>query len=133
MGKSVYDRELTRFKRSEQPEVVLLVANDKDYISIVVAWTNSPIRRKRRLTKHRGTSASDTWEWLWENAQYSKDDLMARSEVPPKRFESKLTALIANRVLYPDGAINSFVRRYLREKVLKLLGAKPKAAQKSVG
>jgi len=31
------------------------------------------------------------------------------------------------RIIYRDGTVNSFVQRYLREKVLKLFAAKPKA------
>ncbi|MHC4982122.1 MAG: hypothetical protein ACYTF6_03005 [Planctomycetota bacterium] len=34
--------------------------------------------------------------------------------------------LIGNRILYPDGTVNSFVRRYLREKVLNLFDGRPK-------
>jgi hypothetical protein len=41
-------------------------------------------------------------------------------------LENKLKPLIGNRVIYPDGTVNSFVQRYLREQVLKLFEAKPK-------
>ena len=34
--------------------------------------------------------------------------------------------LIGNRVLYPDGTVNSFVQRYLRDRVLKLFEPKVK-------
>jgi hypothetical protein len=33
-------------------------------------------------------------------------------------------------VIYPDGTINSFVQRYLRDRVLKLFEAKPARSTK---
>jgi len=38
--------------------------------------------------------------------------------------------IAAGRGLYPDGIVNSFVLRYLRERVLKLLDAKPRKPAK---
>ena len=38
----------------------------------------------------------------------------------------KMKPLIGNRIIYPDGTMNSFVERYLREQVLKLFEAKTK-------
>jgi hypothetical protein len=43
----------------------------------------------------------------------------------------KLRSLIGNRILYPDGTVNSFAQRYLRERVLKLFQAKPIPRKKS--
>jgi hypothetical protein len=41
-----------------------------------------------------------------------------------------LKPLIGNRIIYPDGTVNSFVERYLRERVVKLFEAKPKKSVK---
>jgi hypothetical protein len=38
--------------------------------------------------------------------------------------------LIGNRILYPDGTVNSFVQRYLREQVLKFFDTKLKRPAK---
>lgn len=38
--------------------------------------------------------------------------------------------LTGNRVLYPDGTVNSFVQRYLRQQVLKLFQTKAKPTAK---
>ena len=46
-------------------------------------------------------------------------------------IEHKLKPLVGNRVLYPDGTVNSFVQRYLRERVLKLFDTKPRKSAKS--
>ncbi len=122
MAKTDYASELEWFKDNEKPEPTLLVANSPQQIRIVVAWTNTTVKRRKRLTKRPSSSEADRWEWLWENTEFSQDELMAKSAVPQGSFDIRLTALVGNRVLYPDGTVNSFVNRYLHEKVLKLLG-----------
>ena len=122
MSKSEYAEVLAWFKENERPEPVLLVASSPHQLRIVVAWTNTRVKRKSKLTKRGGSSEADRWEWLWENAEFSKDELMAKSAVPKDSFEPKLAALIGNRALCPDGAVNSFVNRYFHERVLRLLG-----------
>lgn len=126
MRRNRFEDALDRFKRQEQPEIVLLVASHKDYVNIASAWMHCKVHRKRRLSKSTTNSEADTWAWLWENVRFPIESLRERSGVPEKRFEGRLNTLIANRVLYPDGSVNSFVRRYLREKVLKLLGVDAK-------
>jgi hypothetical protein len=122
MRRNRFEDTLDRFRQKEQPEAVLLVASDKDYVNVASAWMRLSVRRRRRLTKPVRTSEADEWDWLWENVQFSEDSLRQKSGVPEKQFQDRLDTLIANRVLYPDGSVNSFVRRYMREKVLRLLG-----------
>ena len=126
MSKSKFKDALDWFKEKEQPDAVLLVASHKDYINIASAWMHISVRRRRRLTKTTGTAEAHKWHWLWENVRFSRVSLRQKSAVPEKRFEERLNTLIVNRVLYPDATINSFVRRYLREKVLRLLGVDAK-------
>jgi site-specific recombinase XerD len=52
-------------------------------------------------------------------------DLVERSGLTVPLIERKLKPLVGNRVLYPDGTVNSFVQRYFRERVLKLFNTKP--------
>jgi len=126
MRRNRFENALGRFKEKEQPGAVLLVASHKDYANIASAWMHLSVRRRRRLTKTTGTSEADEWDWLWENIRFSAEHLRQKSGVPEKRFEERFNTLTANRVLYPDGTVNSFVRRYLREKVLRLLGVDAK-------
>ena len=46
--------------------------------------------------------------------------LLARIPNAKAGTQTNLEALIANRVLYPDGTANGFVERYLKERVVKL-------------
>jgi hypothetical protein len=127
MNEGIYVEKLSWFKANEKPEAVLLVADDPARIKIAVAWTNLEVRRAKKLTEFGGKGESDTWEWLWENARYSATELADRIGIPYSRstLESKMKPLIGNRALYPDGTVNSFVQRYLREQVLELFEAKP--------
>ena len=76
-------------------------------------------------------SADHVWKWLWDNARYSRAELVSRVALSEREFDRKWKILVGNRVLYPDGKVNSFVQRYLREKVLSLFNAKPRVAAKS--
>jgi hypothetical protein len=130
MGKNLFTERLRRFKEKENPEAVLLVADDPEFTKVIVAWTNLDVRSVEKPTRPPGESERDVWDWLWANAQYSLEELAEKSGLPTSLVERKLKRLIGNRVLYPDGTVNSFVQRYLRERVLKLFDAKPRKSAK---
>lgn len=132
MNEDFYVEKLAWFKQNERPEAVLLVADNPERIKIVIAWTNLSVRRAEKLTELTSESENEVWEWLWKNAQYSRTELKQKISVPfsESGLESKMRPLIGNRILYPDGTMNSFVQRYLREQVLKLFDAKPKRPAK---
>ena len=130
----VYNEKLAWFKQNEKPEAVLLIADNQELIKIVVAWTSLDVRRVDKLTRLPSESESEIWEWLWQNTKYSLSELKEKigisfSEVA---LENKLKPLVGNRIIYPDGMVNSFVQRYLREQVLKLFEAKQKRPVKNV-
>jgi len=56
--------------------------------------------------------------------------LAERADLTARLVERKLKPLVGNRVLYPDGTVNSYVQRYLRERVLRLFDAKPRKPAK---
>jgi hypothetical protein len=131
MGNDLFRERLRRFKENENPEVVLLIADDPEFTKIVVAWTSLDVRSIETPSGLSGESERETWEWLWASASFSVDDLAERSSLTVPLVQRKLKPLIGNRVLYPDGTVNSFVQRYLRERVLKLFDAKPRKSAKS--
>ena len=130
MSDELYAEKLAHFKENEKPEVVLLIADDLDLIKIIVAWTNTTVTRAQKLSPLRDDSESEAWEWLWNNVVYSREELATKSALTEYGFEKKMRPLIGNRVLYPDGTVNSFAQRYLRDRVLKLFEAKPKRSTK---
>jgi hypothetical protein len=134
MSEDIYNEKLSWFKQNEKPEVVLFIADNPDLTRIVVAWTSLKVSRAQRLTPLTGDSESDLWEWLWRNARYSPSELMDKVGVSLSEagLESRLKPLIGNRILYPDGTVNSFVQRYLRDRVLKLFDTKVRRHPKKV-
>ena len=105
-----------------------MAANNPELIKIIVAWTSLDIRRSDKLTKLAGETESQVWEWLWGNARFSRAELKEKIGAPFSEIalENKLRPLISNRIIYPDGTVNSFIQRYLREQVAKLFEAKQK-------
>ncbi len=132
MSEDLYAEKLAWFKQNEKPEVVLLVADNPERVKLVLAWTNLNVKHTEKLTELRGEGENEVWGRLWENAKYSKKELIERAGVPLSEvgIENKIKPLIGNRILYPDGTVNSFVQRYLRERVVKLFEAKPKKSAK---
>ena len=128
----LYTEKLTWFKQDEKPEAVLLITDNPDLIKIVVAWVSLDVKRAEKLTRLPGESKSEIWEWLWQNTKYRLSELKEKIGVSFSELvlENKLKPLVGNRIIYPDGTVNSFVQRYLREQVLKLFEAKPKKSIK---
>ena len=81
-----------------------------------------PIERRKRLTPFP-QDAEQQWEWLWRNAVYSTERLAKYIPSSDKELEQKLQALIANKVLYPDGTVNGYVERLLRARIMKTLSS----------
>ncbi len=124
-----YFFELSRFKRDEKPETVLTIANERELTKIVVAWTNTETKPADKLTDLDPDQAEHiVWQWLWDNTVFSLAELKTKAGVPYSEsvLQNRMNLLIGNRVLYPDGTLNSFVQRYLRESVVRLFETKSK-------
>jgi len=128
MDNDLYTEKLTWFKQNEKPEVVLMMADNLELIKIVIAWTSLEVKRAEKLTELKSNTENRVWDWLWENAKFSLPELKEKIGISFSEFalKNKLKPLIGNRVLYPDGTVNSFVQRYLREQVVKLFERKQK-------
>lgn len=133
MTQDIYAENLARFKQNERPEAVLIIADTPELIEIIIAWANLDVKPNVKLPELAGESENEIWEWLWGNARFSLTELKAKAGVPYSEsvLEQKMKPLIGNRILYPDGTVNSFVQRYLRDKVVKLFEAKSRKTTKS--
>lgn len=124
MAEDIFAQKLEWFKENEKPEVVLCVADDSGLIKIIIAWTNTTVLQNESLSDLTGEMENTAWEWLWENTHFSRAELLEKSGHAEFGFDRKFKELVGNRILYPDGTVNSFVQRYLREKVLDLFEKK---------
>jgi hypothetical protein len=56
MGNDLFAERLRRFKEKENPEAVLLVAEDPEFTKIVVAWTSLDVRSVEKPSRPSGES-----------------------------------------------------------------------------
>lgn len=124
----IFTEKLALFKQNEKPEVVLLVADNPELTKIIIAWTNIDVKCVDKLTQPNSDSEREIWEWLWRNTKFSLAELKEKADISVADYvlENKMKPLIGNRIIYPDGAVNSYVQRYLKEQVVKLFEVKPK-------
>ena len=133
MNETLYTEKLDWFKHNEKPEAVLVIADNLELIKIIIAWPNLEVKPAENLSELKGNSENEIWDWLWKNTRFTLAEIKAKTGVPYSQsvLEQKMKPLIGNRVLYPDGTVNSFVQRYLRGEVAKLFEAKAKKTTKS--
>jgi hypothetical protein len=119
----LFAEKLNWFKKNERPETVLIIADAPRLARIAVAWTNIAVRRMEPLSALKGATEAETWSWLWDNTDFSMQDLFARSSSSGLAIGAlhEFVPLTGNRILYPDGTLNSYVRRYLRRNAMQLL------------
>ncbi len=134
MSENLFTEKLAWFKQNEKPETVLVIADNHELIKIIVTWSNLEVKPADNLPNLTGNSENEVWEWLWKNSRFSLTELKAKTGISYSEsvLEQKMKPLIGNRILYPDGTVNSFVQRYLRGEVAKLFEAKPKKTRKSI-
>lgn len=120
MSRAEYKEALDYFKQSENPEAVLMVCDSALLRQMCVAWTNTPVRLPKRIVRRPGQKDEHAWwQYLWGVVKYDEADFMSRVPTSDRNLGAKFCALKANRVLYPDATLNSYVARYLQEKVRK--------------
>jgi hypothetical protein len=134
VNEDIYKEKLVWFKQNEKPEAVLIIANSPELLKIIVAWSNLEVKPSDNLPCFAGDSEKEVWDWLWENSQFSLTELKTKTGVSYSEsvLGQKMKPLIGNRILYPDGTVNSFVQRYLREQVVKMFEVKPRKTGKSI-
>jgi hypothetical protein len=133
MSENLFAEKLAWFKQNEKPETVLAIADNHDLIKIIIAWSNLEVKPVHELTGLTGDSENEIWNWLWRNSRFSLTELKVKTGVPYSEsvLEQKMKPLIGNRILYPDGTVNSFIQRYLRGEVAKLFEAKLRKTRKN--
>ena len=128
ISETIFAEKLAYFKQNEKPEVVLLIADNPELIKIIITWTSIDMKCAAESTQPSSDSEKEAWEWLWQNTKFSLNELKEKADIPfaISILEMKMKPLIGNRILYPDGTVNSYVQRYLKERVVRLFEAKPK-------
>ena len=82
MNEDLYAQKLAWFKQNEQPEAVLLVADNPERIKIVIAWTNLNVRRAEKLTELTSESENEVWNGSGKTPNILGRNLKRRSASP---------------------------------------------------
>jgi len=132
MLNSIFNDKLDTLKQNERPEVVLMVADNQELIKLTIAWMVLDIHHNEELSELHSDSEKEIWDWLWQNTSYSLVELKEKADIAisEKFLEKKIKPLIGNHIIYPDGTINSYVQRYLKECVVKLFEARHTKSKK---
>ena len=132
MFSAIFIEKLDYFKQNEKPEVVLLIAENPELTKIIITWTFLYVKQTEILTELIGDSERETWEWLWQNTTFSLTELKEKADISIADYilKNKMKPLIGNHIIYPDGTVNSYVQRFLRERVVKLFEGRSKKVTK---
>lgn len=131
MSRSIYARVLSEFKARENPEAVLLVGENSCMTHLCLAWPNVSLTQHEPAEDYsKQWNEVEKWEWLWKHVRFSKKDI--HTVMGRTRIDTQLRCLIANRILYPDGTVHSYVIRYLRSRVVKLFEKRPNTRRDSM-
>jgi hypothetical protein len=128
MTEELYIETLNWFKQNEKPEVVLFLKDNPDLVRLIIAWTSLDLKPLKKLRGTPGESESKSWGWLWINTTFNLKDLKEKvgTSLSENALANKIKPLVGNKVIYPDGSLNSFIERYLREQVVQLFERKRK-------
>lgn len=99
---------------AEAAEAVLFL-QDPAACRMAASWKRLP----RRVVDHGlpPVDPEERWAWLWHRVRYEITDWARLAAVPVPEARSVAHVLTANRVVYPDGTLNRFARRWLAEQV----------------
>ncbi len=87
---------------------------------LIVAW---PKLNLSKITMSADIPEDDNaiWQWLWAQVSYDKERLRKIAAVGAN-IDSLLEILIGNHLLYPDGTVNEWAQRVVRQVLKSQLG-----------
>jgi len=106
------------FKSVELPEHIVPLLEDKGMQKLLSVWQNVKITR-RKSKKEVPENNHEKWNWLWEQHKIDVESVRAMLGASEARIQNELRQVISLRLVYPDGSINEYARKYLHARVLK--------------
>src|SRR4030043_2059858 len=82
MSEDIFTEKLAYFKQNEKPEVVLLVADNPEFIKILVVWPILDVKWEENDSRLPGDSEREVWDWLWKNTRFSLVELKEKADIP---------------------------------------------------
>jgi hypothetical protein len=117
-----FEEIIEDFRQKEQIEDALCLIGKDDLADglrkLAVAWGKIRINRTDRTDRtdktNKKQSENEIWNELWDQVEYDFDEIKKISGVRIG-IEQKMDILIGNRIIYPDGTINSFGAKAIKQ------------------
>jgi hypothetical protein len=108
---------LNEFKGAEEPENIMPLLDDEILRNGVVAWKSVTITFKP-LEECKYKDKNSRWNWLWTMVDYDVAHFGVVAGVKQQEAVSLVQRLIGLRLIYPDGTINVFAKKYMQSVIM---------------
>lgn len=108
---------LAEFKKIEEPENIVPLMDDEMLRNGLVAWKSVSITYKKAESCSYNDKNS-RWNWLWTMIEYDMTHFAIVAGVKPQDAVSLFRRLMGLRLIYPDGTINEFAKKYLQSLIM---------------
>lgn len=103
---------LEPFRSKENPAQLATVIDSPDAIRVIAAWTAT--RRAWKKAKGKPPKTLELlWSWLWRGVAFDRDTLAETSRLASDQAHYVLRALVAARIVYPDGTITQYAEELI--------------------
>lgn len=107
---------LSEFKATEDPENIMPLLEDEVLRNGMVAWKSVMIKFKP-IEECSYKDKNSRWNWLWTMVEYDMGHFAVVAGVRQQEAVSLVQRLIGLRLIYPDGTINDFGKKYLQSMI----------------
>jgi hypothetical protein len=124
---SPLDELLLDYKNAEGVLGTAIVADSPAALKLLAAFTLFPLPAWRRPRTKMPTDARARWRWLWAGFEGDEDApdflvaLAAAASVPAQTAFNLWPAIVASRLVFPDGSISQDAAALVRAHVVKHL------------
>lgn len=92
------------FKQSESSAQLATVVDSPEAIKVIQAWTATRKTWKKSAGKAPATTEL-LWAWLWRGVKFDREALAEQARIAVDQSHYVLRALVAAKLVYPDGTI----------------------------
>ena len=114
---------LEKFKASEEVECLVQLLDDQALRRAVGAWQATIVTFP---ADGQGDDCPELeskrqWEWLWKQIKYDQKMFGTIANIKEHEISNMMVRLVGLRLVYPDGTINSFAKKYLQSLIVAKL------------
>lgn len=108
----VFDNVLAEFKKGEAAEDIIALVGNEELQRLLVAWPKI-ILKSVDVDKPAPCDGNERWQWLWLHVRWSEVSLTETAGIPTAKYARLFNQAKGCRLIYPDGAISAYAKKYL--------------------